>query len=214
MTRQNVTDGPREVMTRKCPTCSGDGIIVSETTTALEIERKLRALPVPGSRAKAFKVELNAKIASLVAGPAAAQLRELEETAKGRFFLVGVDGVHLDHFRVLEQGTVEQLAPAAPVEVGQELELKLGQVGLYDPHAGVATVDGIDVSVAGAAKLVGKKVHAQVTAVLEGVAYAELLDGLVKVDPPITAEAEAEKPTRAGARPRQGRGRSGRKRGH
>ena len=30
MTRQNVTDGPREVMTRKCPTCAGDGIIVSE----------------------------------------------------------------------------------------------------------------------------------------------------------------------------------------
>ena len=30
MTRQNVTDGPREVMTRKCPTCGGDGIIVSE----------------------------------------------------------------------------------------------------------------------------------------------------------------------------------------
>ena len=30
MTRQNVTDGPREVMTRKCPTCDGDGIIVSD----------------------------------------------------------------------------------------------------------------------------------------------------------------------------------------
>jgi ribonuclease G len=202
MTRQNVTDGPREVMTRKCPTCDGDGIIVSESTTALEIERKLRGLPVPGSRAKAFKVELNARIASLVAGPAAAQLRELEETAKGRFFLVGADGVHLDHFRVLEQGTVEKLAPVAPVEVGQELELKLGQVGLYDSHAGVATVDGFDVTVAGAAKLVGKKVQARVTAVLEGVAYAELLDGLAKVEPPITAEAEAEKPTRARRAPK------------
>ncbi len=197
MTRQNVTDGPREVMTRKCPTCAGDGIIVSDSTTALEIERKLRALPVPGSRAKAFKVELNAKIAALVAGPAAVQLRELEETAKGRFFLVGVDGVHLDHFRVLEQGTVEKLAPASPVEVGQELELKLGQVGLYDSHAGVATVEGVDVSVAGAAKLVGKKVRARVTAVLDGAAYAELIDGLAKGEPPITAEAEAEKPTRA-----------------
>ena len=29
MTRQNVTDGPREVMTKKCPTCGGDGIVVS-----------------------------------------------------------------------------------------------------------------------------------------------------------------------------------------
>ena len=48
MTRQNVTDGPREVMTRKCPTCDGDGIVVSEGTTAVEVERKLRALVTPG----------------------------------------------------------------------------------------------------------------------------------------------------------------------
>ena len=70
MTRQNVTDGPREVMTRKCPTCAGDGIVVSEGTTAVEIERKLRGLVTPGSRAKAFKVEVNAKIAALLVGPA------------------------------------------------------------------------------------------------------------------------------------------------
>src|SRR5206468_9258308 len=68
MTRQNVTDGPREVMTRKCPTCGGDGIIVSEETAAVEIERRLRALVTPGSRAKAFKVELNARGAGLIVG--------------------------------------------------------------------------------------------------------------------------------------------------
>jgi len=197
MTRQNVTDGPREVMTRKCPTCDGDGIIVSETTTALEVERKLRALATPGSRSKAFKVEVNSRIGALVAGPAAAQLRELEETTKRRFFLAGLDRVHLDHFRVLEQGTVAKLQPEAPVEAGQELELKLGEVGLYDPHAGVGKLDGLDVVVAEAAKLVGKKVRVRITAVQEGAAYAELLDGVDQRELPITAEAEAEKPTRA-----------------
>ncbi|HWB23265.1 MAG TPA: Rne/Rng family ribonuclease [Gaiellaceae bacterium] len=198
MTRQNVTDGPREVMTRKCPTCAGDGIIVSESTTALEIERQLRALVTPGSRAKAFKVEVNAKIAAMVVGPGAELLKELEETTKRQFFLVGLPDVHLDHFRVLDQGATEKVAPAdAGVTVGQELELKLGEVGLYDPHAGVAKVKGTDVYVANAAKLVGKKVSLRVTAVMEGVAYAELLDDLVVGEPPITAEAEAEKPTRA-----------------
>ena len=48
MTRQNVTDGPREVMTRKCPTCDGDGIVVSEETAAVEVERRLRGLVTPG----------------------------------------------------------------------------------------------------------------------------------------------------------------------
>jgi len=197
MTRQNVTDGPREIMTKKCPTCGGDGIVVSEHTAAVDVERRLRALVTPGSRAKAFKVEVSAKVASLVVGPGGSRLRELEDTTKRRFFLVGKDDEHLDHFRVLDQGTVEKVAPKLPVEVGQELDLKLGEVGLHDPRAGVAKVDGVDVCVGNAAPLVGKKVRARITAVTEGFAWAELLSPVEHVEPPLTAEAEAEKPTRA-----------------
>ncbi len=197
MTRQNVTDGPREVMTKKCPTCGGDGIVISEHTAAVDIERRLRMLPTPGSRSKAFKVEVAAKVASLVAGPGGSRLRELEETTKRVFFLVGKEGEHLDHFRVLEQGTLEKVAPKVPVEVGQELELKLGEVGLYDARAGVAKVESIDVVVGDAATLVGKRVKARITAVTEGLAWAELLSPVTAGDDPLTAEAEAEKPTRA-----------------
>ena len=42
MTRQNVTDGPREIMTRKCPTCGGDGIVYSEASAAIDVERRIR----------------------------------------------------------------------------------------------------------------------------------------------------------------------------
>ncbi len=194
MTRQNVTDGPREVMTRKCPTCGGDGIIVSEDTAAVEVERRLRALVAPGSRAKAFKVELNARVAGLIVGDGT-RLQELEDVTKRRFFFVGVEDVHLDHMRVLEQGPVEKLAPAAPVEVGEELELKLGELGLYDARAGVGKFKGVEVVVADAAKLVGKKVQVRIVAVMDGVAYA-VQAGSEQGEPPITAEAEAERPTR------------------
>ncbi len=197
MTRQNVTDGPREVMTKKCPTCGGDGIVVSEHTAAVDVERRLRGLVTPGSRAKAFKVEVNARIASLVVGPAGERLHELEETTKRCFFLVGKEDVHLDHFRVLEQGTLEKVTPTLPVKVGQELDLKPVEVGLHDPAAGVAKVDGIDVVVGGAARLVGRKITARVTAITEGMAWAELLSPVEQVEPPLTAEAEAERPTRA-----------------
>jgi ribonuclease G len=196
MTRQNVTDGPREVMTRKCPTCDGDGIIVSEGTAAVEVERRIRALVTPGSRAKAFKVEVSAKLVGQLVGPDGARLRELEELTKRRFFLVGIEDVHLDHMRLLEQGTVEKLAPESPVEIDQELELKLGEVGLHDARAGVGKVKGFEVVVAEAAKLVGKKVKVRVFAVMEGVAYA-VQAGAGEGSRPITAEAEAEKPTRA-----------------
>ncbi len=197
MTRQNVTDGPREVMTKKCPTCGGDGIVISEHTAAVDIERRLRSLVTPGSRDKAFKVEVSAKVAWLVAGPGGTRLHELEETTKRRFFLVGVEGEHLDHMRVLDQGTLEKVAPKLPLEIGQQVEVKLGEVGLHDPHAGTGKVGDIDIVVGDAAKLVGKKVTATITAVTEGLAWAELVAPAEVPDEPLTAESEAEKPTRA-----------------
>ena len=54
MTRQNVTEGPREILTRKCPTCGGDGVVISEQSAAIDVERRLRAL-AHGSRVQAFR---------------------------------------------------------------------------------------------------------------------------------------------------------------
>src|SRR5207344_978664 len=59
MTRQNVTDGPREILAKKCPVCAGDGIVVSEQTAAVDLEQNLRSL-VKGSRNKVFRIEVNA----------------------------------------------------------------------------------------------------------------------------------------------------------
>src|SRR5262249_39401378 len=153
-------------------------------TAAVDIERKLRALVTPGSRDKAFKVEVSARIAWLLAGPAGERLRELEDTTRRRFFLLGVEGAHLDHFRVLQQGTLEKVAPDLPLDVGQELDVKLVEVGLYDPQAGAGKVGGIDVVVARAAGLIGKKVKAKIAAVGEGIAWAELLDPVERAEPP------------------------------
>jgi len=196
MTRQNVTDGPREILTKKCPTCHGDGIVVSETTAAVELERRLRALAASKPRTKAFRVEVAAKPGSLLIGADGTRLADLEASTKRRFFFELQDGIHNDHFVVLDEGTIEKLKPDAPVEEGAELELKLVEVGLHDPASAVAKVDGLAVNVARAGKLVGKKVKARVNRVLDGTAYASLVDEL-DVEGPITAEREAEKPTRA-----------------
>src|SRR3954466_11651631 len=44
MTRQNVTEGVREIMTKTCPTCDGEGVVKSEETVAIDVDRKLREL--------------------------------------------------------------------------------------------------------------------------------------------------------------------------
>jgi ribonuclease G len=194
MTRQNVTEGPREVMTRKCPTCGGDGIVLSEASAAIDVERRLRAL-VAGSRSQAYRVELAAPIASALVGPGARRLIELEALTKRRFFLEGKPDMHLDHFVVLAEGKLADLTPPSPVAEGAELQLELGEVDRHDATAAVGKVDGIDVVVGDAAQLVGKRVKVRVERVLDGTAYASMTRKTKTVEP-LTAEAEAEKPTR------------------
>lgn len=200
MTRQNVTDGPREILTRKCPTCAGEGVVVSEATAVVDAERKLRALAASKLRTKAFKVELNSHVAELLIGPGAQRLQQIETTTRRRFFVVGADGAPSEHFEVIEEGTIEKLQPAdVPFAEGQTIEVKLVEVGRHDAAVGVGHLDGMAVAVGGAARLVGKKVSAHVERVLDGVAYATLAGVAAEpaVAEPITAEAQAEKPTRA-----------------
>ena len=203
MTRQNVTDGPREILTRKCPVCEGDGIVVSEQTTAIQVERRLRALPVPGSRTQAYRVAVHPRVLPLVAGPGGARLAAIEEATKKRFFLVAAENghIHTDHFEVVAEGKLADLQPDVSLEDGAQLDVKLVEVGLHDPTAGVAKVAGVDVVVAGAGKLVGKKAKVVVGRVLEGQAFATLADA-EPLAGAITFESEAEKPTRAPSRKR------------
>ncbi len=200
MTRQNVTDGPREILTNRCPICSGDGVVVSDATHALEVERMLRGL-AKGSRVQAFEVEVHPRVLALLAGSGGTRLEALEAAARRRFFLVPAAGnghVHLDHVEVVRQGKLDTVRPATPVADGDEIELKLVEVGLHDPTAGVGKLDdGYEVIVSGASKLVGKKVKASVGRALQGIAFAALADGQAVPASPITFEAEAEKPMRA-----------------
>ncbi len=200
MTRQNVTDGPREILTKKCPTCAGDGIVLSEASAALEVERRLRTLAA-GSRAQAFRIEVSPRTASLLLGGGGKRLAEIEEAAKKRFFLTSKEGVHADHAAVLAEGKLVDLQPESPIAEGAEVEVKLVEVDKHDAGSAAGKLDGLDVVVGGAAKLVGKKAKVRIERVLDGVAYAALLtSAATKTAEPITFESEAEKPTRAPSR--------------
>jgi predicted RNA-binding protein with TRAM domain len=158
------------------------------------MERRLRAL-VAGSRSQAYRVELAAPIASALIGPGAKRLVELEALTKRRFFLEGKSDMHLDHFVVLAEGKLADMTPASPVAEGAEMQVELVEVDRHDATAAVAKVDGIDVVVGEAAQLVGKRVKVRIERVLDGTAYAAMTRK-TKVVEPLTAEAEAEKPTR------------------
>src|SRR5918993_1400996 len=107
MTRQNVTDGAREIMTKACPTCGGEGVVKSEETIAIEAERRLRELVAEaGADApEAYLVRMNPKVTAYFTGDGAYGLKALERDT-GRFFhFTGSEGLPLDHFTVLQEGT-------------------------------------------------------------------------------------------------------------
>ena len=77
MTRQNISDGPREIMTEVCPTCAGVGVIPSDETHAITVERHLRQT-LTGRAADTVTVLVNPRIADVLSGEDGERLADLE----------------------------------------------------------------------------------------------------------------------------------------
>ena len=106
MTRQNVTDGAREIMTKPCPTCAGEGVVKSEETIAIEAERRLRELVAEAGTdgPEAYLVRMNPKVSAYFTGDGARMLHGLEEETNRFFHFTGSEGLPLDHFAIVEEG--------------------------------------------------------------------------------------------------------------
>src|SRR6202044_3353452 len=78
MTRQNVTEGVREIMSRPCPTCDGEGVIRSEETIAIDFERRMREVAVAHPDVEAFLVQINPRVTAQFIGQGARALLALE----------------------------------------------------------------------------------------------------------------------------------------
>ncbi len=203
MTRQNVTDGPREILTTRCPICEGNGIVVSDETYAVEAERRLRQMTA-ASKAPAFLVELPSRVAGILIGPAGARLAELERATGRMFAFETSDDLPLDHVAVLVEGSVDEIEPQAlPVVAGQELRVLLEEANLHAPEDAIARIDGYVVSVAGAAGKVGKRVSIRIERATRTAAYAVLAGAAPAAEAPVEAGVLAEEDEAAApAKPR------------
>jgi ribonuclease G len=190
MTRQNVTEGVREIMTRPCPTCDGDGVVLSEETVAIEFERRLREL---GSRAprktEAFLVQMNPRVSSQFTGNGARVLHLMEIETGKHFLFTGSEGLPLDHFEVVMEGTLDDIREEAiPFRDGDEVLVTIVEPHMYEVDDAVAKIDGYIVSVAGGGAHVGEKRLVRIVEAGRTAATAVLVEG---------GAGAAEKPARA-----------------
>jgi ribonuclease G len=176
MTRQNTTEGVRETLTSICPTCGGEGRVLSQDTMAVEAERKLRKL-VHASSSEAFRIRLNAKVAAKLAGPGGVKLLELERET-GRFFtLEGEMRMPLEEVDVVEEGTRLEVDGAdMPVKEGDETKLRIDEPHMFNLSDGVARLNGYQVIVGGAISYVGQEHRVRIDRATRTIAYATLLD--------------------------------------
>jgi ribonuclease G len=176
MTRQNITDGVREILTAPCPTCEGEGVVLSAETVALEGLRTLRDAVV-GSDAEAFLVRVNPKVAAELIDPDSG-LAELEGETGKQFHFEGGDALSIDTCDVVESGSREEIeARALPFKVGEEVLVKIEEPHMYNADDAVARVDSYIVSVSGAGRYVGERKLVRIEEVARAAAVASLLGG-------------------------------------
>ncbi len=176
MTRQNVTDGVREIMTRPCPTCDGEGVIKSEETIAIEFERRMRDL-AKETKAEALLLQMNPRVSAEFTSDGARALHAIEAETGKWFHFEGSEGLPLEHFAMVLEGDREQvLERALPFREGEEVFVEIVEPHMYSPGDAVAKVDGYIISVRGATKYVGQKRLVRIEETGRTQAMASLVD--------------------------------------
>ncbi len=174
MTRQNVTDGVREILTVRCPTCEGEGVVLSAETVALEGLRKLHDIVAENPEPEAFLIRVQPKVAAELIDPESG-LAEFEEETGKQFHFEGGEALPIDTFELIESGSREKIEERAlPFKVGEEVLVSIEEPHMYNADDAVARVDSYIVSVSGGAPFVGERKLVRIERVERAAAVASL----------------------------------------
>jgi ribonuclease G len=213
----------REILTKICPTCEGEGVVLSEETVAIDIERKLRELAADKPSVEAFLIQINPRVTQLLVNGPGRPLLDLESESGKHFHFEGSEGLPVDHFAVTLEGTREDVEQRAlPFREGEEVLIKIDEPHMYAEDDAVAKVDGYTIAVAGAGRFIGQRRLVRIESVGRTAASGVLADlnaDESKAADERAAEAasaaetpdgddEAPKPRRRGRRGGRGRGKA------
>ena len=177
MTRQNITDGVREILTVPCPTCEGEGVVLSGETVALDAMRRLPDIAAGAKDAEALLLRVHPKVAAELIDPESG-LAELEAETGKQFHFEGGDALPIDTFEVVETGSRAEIEERAlPFKVGEEVLVKIDEPHMYNADDAVARVDSYIVSVTGGGRFVGERKLVRIERVERAAAVASLPPG-------------------------------------
>jgi ribonuclease G len=184
ITRQNVTDGVREILTKRCPTCDGEAVVLSEDTVAIEVERKLRDYVSSHSAPEAYLVQVHPRVSSVIVHGPGEPIRDLESDTGKEFHFEGGEGLPLDHFEVTFSGTRKKVKERAlPFEPGDEVMVTIVEPHMYEEDAAVAKLDGYIIAIEGALAEIGNRCLVEILEVGRHTAKAKLAGDQLESSP-------------------------------
>ena len=174
MTRQNVTDGVREILTAPCPTCKGEAVVLSAETVALDGMRRLPDIAIGAGDAEALLLRVHPKVAAELIDPESG-LAELEAETGKQFHFEGGEALSIETFELVEAGTRAEVEERAlPFKVGEEVLVKIDEPHMYNADDAIARVDSYIVSVTGGGRFVGERKLVRIERVERAAAVASL----------------------------------------
>jgi ribonuclease G len=206
MTRQNVTDGVREILTKPCPTCHGEGVVESEETVAIQVLRTLREVIDERPKPESHLVRVNPKVAAELLRPESG-LEELEAETGKHFHFEGGEALPIGTFEVIESGSRRKIEERAlPFQVGEEVLVTIEEPHMFNPDDAIARVDSYIVSVTGGNAHVGERKMVRIESVDRSAAVASLLDAGNGGEAEQKGDGEARVESRSTRRRRSRRG--------
>jgi ribonuclease G len=173
MTRQNITDGARGILTQTCPVCEGKARVLSAETMAITIERRLGDHAAE-TQAKALLIEVNTAVAERLVG--GGRIKRLERNTGRRFFLEGSKLLPIETFRIVAEGSLEAVeSHRIPVREDQEVTVELEHALTYSPGDAVAHVDGFQLIVLNGRRALGERRKVRITSLTRAGAMGVIL---------------------------------------
>lgn len=174
LTRKKVQEGLFELYQKPCPYCEGTGMILSEESMAIEVERELRQL-LGDSEFEAALIATHPQVAAMLIGSGGSNLKRLEEELGKIIYIKGSDAIHAEKMDLILAGTkVEVERLALPVQVGQQLTVKIEQPHLANKQNGIARLEGYIIEVEGAGKRVNQELPVEILKVTRTFARAKI----------------------------------------
>ena len=190
MTRQNVTEGVREILTKTCPTCDGEGVVLSEETVALDVDRRLRDLVKERPEPEAFLIRVHPRVATLLVNGPGRPIVEIEKETGKHFHFEGTEALPIDHFAVVLEGSQPEVEERAlPFREGEEVMVQIEEPHMYNDDDAVAKLDGYVISVTGAGSLIGQKQLVRIEKVGRSAAAGVARERCCRRRPPATRAA-------------------------